>query len=214
MRDSLWEIRGGWWSGMTKAIYSICSFGTSLSAFAWRYGGRLAAVEGRILTIDEYRGEWAIGEFGDPSFFDLSRRFFEVRWTGFPVMLRCGEFRRTGFPEQFSFPGVNGIHGGDMIQRYSRPGDAGNLDGRRTGPRSGWKIEMLASEALVAEGIPCPPRTSPDEGRGQERASRIPAHRRSRPRNWRKTLNHDVIRFTTAVARQINDPASRWLHFD
>jgi adenylosuccinate lyase len=28
-----------------------------------------------------------------------------------------------------------------------------------------------------------------------------------------KTLNHDVIAFTTAVADKINDPASRWFHF-
>src|SRR5208282_3191101 len=28
-----------------------------------------------------------------------------------------------------------------------------------------------------------------------------------------KTLNHDVIGFTTAVAEKINDKASRWFHF-
>ena len=28
-----------------------------------------------------------------------------------------------------------------------------------------------------------------------------------------KTLNHDVIAFTTCVAEHINNPASRWLHF-
>src|SRR6185503_8688363 len=28
-----------------------------------------------------------------------------------------------------------------------------------------------------------------------------------------KTLNHDVIAFTTNVAESINDPASRWFHF-
>src|SRR5208282_406059 len=28
-----------------------------------------------------------------------------------------------------------------------------------------------------------------------------------------KTLNHDVIGFTTAVAEKINDRASRWFHF-
>jgi len=34
-----------------------------------------------------------------------------------------------------------------------------------------------------------------------------------RARELEQTLNHDVIAFTTAVAEQIDDPASRWLHF-
>ena len=32
-------------------------------------------------------------------------------------------------------------------------------------------------------------------------------------RELEKTLNHDVIAFTTTVAENINEPASRWLHF-
>jgi adenylosuccinate lyase len=34
-----------------------------------------------------------------------------------------------------------------------------------------------------------------------------------RCRELEKTLNHDVIAFTTCVAERINHPASRWLHF-
>ncbi len=34
-----------------------------------------------------------------------------------------------------------------------------------------------------------------------------------RQKELEKTLNHDVIGFTTAVAEKINHPASRWLHF-
>jgi adenylosuccinate lyase len=34
-----------------------------------------------------------------------------------------------------------------------------------------------------------------------------------RQRELEKTLNHDVIGFTTAVAEKINDNASRWFHF-
>src|SRR5277367_1482114 len=34
-----------------------------------------------------------------------------------------------------------------------------------------------------------------------------------RAKELEKTLNHDVVGFTTAVAEQINDRASRWLHF-
>ena len=35
----------------------------------------------------------------------------------------------------------------------------------------------------------------------------------ARQRELKKTLNHDVIGFTTAVAEAINDNASRWFHF-
>ena len=35
----------------------------------------------------------------------------------------------------------------------------------------------------------------------------------ARQKELEKTLNHDVIGFTTAVAEKINDNASRWFHF-
>ena len=35
----------------------------------------------------------------------------------------------------------------------------------------------------------------------------------ARQRELEKVLNHDVIGFTTAVAENINDDASRWFHF-
>ena len=40
-----------------------------------------------------------------------------------------------------------------------------------------------------------------------------PAGLVARPTELEKTLNHDVIGFTTAVAEKINDDASRWFHF-
>lgn len=98
-----------------------------------------------------------------------------------------------------------------MILRYSRPEmRAIWTDENRL---TTWlRIEMLASEALVAEGV-VPPE---DFARMQAGASRCFADTKAlteRAKELEKTLNHDVIGFTTAVAEQINDPASRWLHF-
>lgn len=67
------------------------------------------------------------------------------------------------------------------------------------------KIELLASEALVAEGLV--PRA--DFEKMKERA----AFTVERCKELERTLNHDVIAFTTNVAESINDDASRWLHF-
>ena len=74
------------------------------------------------------------------------------------------------------------------------------------------RIEMLASEALVAEGVV--PAADFDRMRaGADRCFADPKGLSERAKELEKTLNHDVIGFTTAVAEQINDPASRWLHF-
>jgi len=67
------------------------------------------------------------------------------------------------------------------------------------------QIELLASEALVKEGLV--PRK--DFRILRSRA----AFSLERCRELEKTLNHDVIAFTTCVAEHINHPASRWLHF-
>ncbi len=74
------------------------------------------------------------------------------------------------------------------------------------------EIEMLASEALVAEGV-VPKRDYSRIKAGclgwmQDLPGLV-----ARQRELEKTLNHDVIGFTTAVAEKINHPASRWLHF-
>jgi adenylosuccinate lyase len=67
------------------------------------------------------------------------------------------------------------------------------------------QIELLASEALVKEGIV----PAKDFALMKARAG----FDVERCKELEKTLNHDVIAFTTCVAEHINDPASRWFHF-
>lgn len=67
------------------------------------------------------------------------------------------------------------------------------------------QIELLASEALVREKI-VPKRDF------QIMKSRA-AFELERCKELEKTLNHDVIAFTTCVSEHIRDGASRWLHF-
>ena len=74
------------------------------------------------------------------------------------------------------------------------------------------QIELLASEALVREGI-VPQRDYDRIKAGCDRCLADLPGLVARQRELEKTLNHDVIGFTTAVAEQINDPASRWFHF-
>ena len=74
------------------------------------------------------------------------------------------------------------------------------------------QIELLASEALVAEGVvPAADFAKIKAGCDQWFAD-LPGLV-ARQRELEKTLNHDVIGFTTAVAEAINDQASRWFHF-
>src|SRR6266516_2142539 len=98
-----------------------------------------------------------------------------------------------------------------MIQRYSRPGmraiwtDENKL-------KIWLQIELLASEALVAEGIV--PRSDFERIKAVvEYFDGHPAELVERQKELEKTLNHDVIGFTTTVAEKINHPASRWFHF-
>ena len=67
------------------------------------------------------------------------------------------------------------------------------------------QIELLASEALCAQGLV--PRK--DFHQIKSRA----AFSVDRCKELERTLNHDVIAFTTNVAENIGAPASRWLHF-
>jgi adenylosuccinate lyase len=98
-----------------------------------------------------------------------------------------------------------------MITRYSRnPMRSIWSDENKI---SLWlEIELFALEALAKEGvvphrdftkikIRCEPLFA-DLGKLIERQNEL-----------EKTLNHDVIGFTTAVAEKINDNASRWFHF-
>ena len=67
------------------------------------------------------------------------------------------------------------------------------------------QIELLASEALCAQGL------VPKQDFAQMKSKA--AFTVERCKELEKTLNHDVIAFTTNVAENIGAPASRWLHF-
>jgi adenylosuccinate lyase len=91
-----------------------------------------------------------------------------------------------------------------MIQRYSRPVMRDIWSEQRK--LEIWlQIELLASEALCGTGLV--PRR--DFRQMKARA----AFDVERCRELERTLNHDVIAFTTNVAENIGAPASRWLHF-
>ena len=91
-----------------------------------------------------------------------------------------------------------------MIQRYSRPAMREIWSEQRK--LEIWlQIELLASEALCAAGL------VPKKDFGQMKARA--AFDVERCRELERTLNHDVIAFTTNVAENIGAPASRWLHF-
>jgi adenylosuccinate lyase len=98
-----------------------------------------------------------------------------------------------------------------MIPRYSRPEmraiwtDENKLDL--------WlQIEMHASEALVKEGAVPKADFAKMKAGAKKCFADLPALVR-RQKKLERTLNHDVIGFTTAVAEKINHKASRWLHF-
>ena len=67
------------------------------------------------------------------------------------------------------------------------------------------QIVLLASEALCAQGL------VPKQDFAQMKSKA--AFTVERCKELEKTLNHDVIAFTTNVAENIGAPASRWLHF-
>lgn len=67
------------------------------------------------------------------------------------------------------------------------------------------QIELLASEALCQQGL------VPKKDLAQMKAKA--AFNVERCKELERTLNHDVIAFTTNVAENIGAPASRWLHF-
>ena len=91
-----------------------------------------------------------------------------------------------------------------MIQRYSRP-VMREIWSEQRKLETWLQIELLASEALCAEGLV--PRK--DFKRIKSRA----AFSVERCKELERTLNHDVIAFTTNVAENIGAPASRWLHY-
>jgi adenylosuccinate lyase len=98
-----------------------------------------------------------------------------------------------------------------MITRYSRP-EMRTLWTDENKLRIWLQIELLASEALVEEGV-VPKADFARMKAGAEKWFADLPGLVARQRELEKTLNHDVIGFTTAVAEKINDPASRWFHF-
>jgi adenylosuccinate lyase len=98
-----------------------------------------------------------------------------------------------------------------MIQRYSR--HAMRAIWTDENKLKIWlQIELLASEALVGEGVV----PKADFVRMKKGADLCFADTKAlveRQKELEKTLNHDVIGFTTAVAEKIDHEASRWLHF-
>src|SRR5580693_6858466 len=91
-----------------------------------------------------------------------------------------------------------------MIQRYSRP-EMREIWSEQRKLEIWLQIELLASEALVAEGV------VPKKDFAQMKAKA--AFQIERCKELERTLNHDVVAFTTNVAENIGAPASRWLHF-
>src|SRR3989449_2861321 len=91
-----------------------------------------------------------------------------------------------------------------MIQRYSRPVMREIWSEQRK--LEIWlQIELLASQALCAQGLV----PKKDFAQMKRRA----AFDLNRCHELERTLNHDVIAFTTNVAENIGAPASRWFHF-
>src|SRR3989442_11684491 len=91
-----------------------------------------------------------------------------------------------------------------MIQRYSRP-EMREIWSEQRKLQIWLQIELLASEALCAQGL------VPKKDFEQIKAKS--AFNLERCKELEKTLNHDVVAFTTNVAENIGAPASRWLHF-
>src|SRR5512142_3070077 len=91
-----------------------------------------------------------------------------------------------------------------MIARYSRPAMREIWSEQRK--LEIWlQIELLASEALCTQGLV--PRKDLEQMRTRA------GFDLERCKELERTLNHDVIAFTTNVAENIGEPASRWLHF-
>ncbi len=98
-----------------------------------------------------------------------------------------------------------------MITRYSRP-EMRAIWTDENKLKIWLQIELLASEALVAEGI-VPSKDFARIKAGCDQWFNDLPGLVARQRELEKTLNHDVIGFTTAVSEKINDKASRWFHF-
>jgi adenylosuccinate lyase len=116
-----------------------------------------------------------------------------------------------GAPLQILDSRLSTFYAQAMITRYSRP-EMRAIWTDENKLRIWLQVELLASEALVREGI-VPKADFVRMKRGAEKCLTDTKALTERARELEKTLNHDVIAFTTAVAEKINHRASRWLHF-
>ena len=91
-----------------------------------------------------------------------------------------------------------------MIMRYSRAAMR-DIWTEENKLKIWLRIELLASEALCKAGLV----PEGDFKQIKEKA----AFSVDRCHELEKTLNHDVISFTTNVAENVGAPASRWIHF-
>jgi adenylosuccinate lyase len=91
-----------------------------------------------------------------------------------------------------------------MIQRYSRA-EMREVWTEQRKLEIWLQIELLAAEALAAEGV------VPRKDFAAMKAGA--AFQLERCHELERALHHDVIAFTTNVAENISGPASRWLHY-
>jgi adenylosuccinate lyase len=117
-----------------------------------------------------------------------------------------------GGPADFRLLPARGLaFNGRMITRYSRP-EMRAIWTDENKLRLWLQIEQLATEALVKEGLVPAADFEKIRAGCAACAADLPGLV-ARQRELEKTLNHDVIAFTTAVVEKINDPASRWFHY-
>ena len=91
-----------------------------------------------------------------------------------------------------------------MIGRYTRP-EMRDIWTEQRKLEIWLEIELLAAEGLCSEGL------VPKAHLKQMKAKA--SFSIARCRELERTLNHDVIAFTTNVGENIGKPASRWFHF-
>jgi adenylosuccinate lyase len=117
----------------------------------------------------------------------------------------------VGRPHFRLFPRGRFVFNSGMITRYSRP-EMRAIWTDENKLKIWLQIELLASEALVKEKV-VPAKDFAKIKAGCDKWFADLPGLVARQRELEKTLNHDVIGFTTAVAEAINDNASRWFHF-
>ncbi len=103
------------------------------------------------------------------------------------------------------------LFNGAMITRYSRP-EMRAIWTDENKLKIWLQIELLASEALVKEGVVPAKDFKKIKAGCDQWFTNLPGLV-ARQKELEKVLNHDVIAFTTAIAEKINDDASRWFHF-